>query len=331
MREINIALLADPSTGGWPTFTAHLNIGLRELGYDCLLYRLAERDERNARPFGRGLSYHNIRVETAVEMSRKIPTIIAAVGPKYVEAASRILRHNTTVVIHDPTELSNDMKMMLRETDKPVIIIRKTNKQHLQEINNVIEVLHPYARSTHIPLPETKTAVAYSRLDWDKNTHIIVEANLSLPIDKQIKIYGNANRMYTHHKLEPLDPDWERNYRGGWSPKATLHHPVKIAQTARAVVDLSVIKGDGGGTQYTFLEAFDAQKPLIIHSAWLTGDTELDEITPAISGTVSNANELINIITSNPTYNKEAAEHILHTHEATKQAKTITEALSLKP
>ena len=35
------------------------------------------------------------------------------------------------------------------------------------------------------------------------------------------------------------------------------------------MVDLSVIKGDGGGTQYTFLEAIYNECILILHKEWI--------------------------------------------------------------
>ena len=37
------------------------------------------------------------------------------------------------------------------------------------------------------------------------------------------------------------------------------------------VVDLSIIKGDGGHTQYTFLEAIYLGKVLILHHSWISG------------------------------------------------------------
>lgn len=330
MTKVNVALLADPTMGGWPSFTAHLIHGLQNLKVDTLLYRVSGKTEKRARPFGRGLSYHNITLEVAERMAQDIPTIIAAVGPKHVYEAANLLQHNACVVIHDPTELSDALLEILRQSSKPVVIIRKKNREHLAGIE-VIDVLHPYQRAPAQAAKPLRHAAAFSRLDWDKNTHIIVEANNLLPNSKQITIYGAINRMYTHHKVDPIDAQWERNYKGAWPARAPLHHAVTIARNARYAVDLSVIKGDGGGTQYSFLEAFDAERPLIIHQKWLTGDPTLDEIAPALAATVTNAAELADLMQTNLTYDKEAAEHILHTHKASTQAKTLLQALGVKP
>ena len=44
------------------------------------------------------------------------------------------------------------------------------------------------------------------------------------------------------------------------------------------VVDMSIIKGDGGGTQYTFLEAIYHDCALILHKEWVeAGDTFKDK------------------------------------------------------
>ena len=35
------------------------------------------------------------------------------------------------------------------------------------------------------------------------------------------------------------------------------------------MIDMSIIKGDGGGTQYTFLEAIHHNTLLILHNEWI--------------------------------------------------------------
>ena len=35
------------------------------------------------------------------------------------------------------------------------------------------------------------------------------------------------------------------------------------------MIDMSIIKGDGGGTQYTFLEAIHQDTVLILHNDWI--------------------------------------------------------------
>jgi len=39
------------------------------------------------------------------------------------------------------------------------------------------------------------------------------------------------------------------------------------------MIDMSIIKGDGGGTQYTFLEAIHQDTVLILHLDWINAGT----------------------------------------------------------
>jgi len=321
--KVAIGLLADPSAGGWPTFTAHLMHGFLDAGMKPLLFKVGNKTERNTRDFGRGFSYQNLSLTDAINVTRQMPTFLAAVGPKHTEEASVLLQNNAAIIIHDPTEVTPVMREALSKSKQPIIIDRKVNAQHLQEYD-VAEILHPYKRNNSMSYRRKWHGVAYSRLDWDKKTHVIVEANTLLPADKQIRIHGAENRLYTHHKVAEIDADWKRNYEGGWPAKSSLWYGALLAARAKHVIDLSVIKGDGGGTQYSFLEAFDAGTPLIIHNDWLTGNPSLDEIAPAVAATVTGAEELANVLTeTNISNNTDAAETILNNHNAALQAVTL--------
>ena len=49
----------------------------------------------------------------------------------------------------------------------------------------------------------------------------------------------------------------------------SFHKLSEILSRAKFVVDLSVLKNDGGGTQYTFLEAVHNGCAIIVHRKWL--------------------------------------------------------------
>ena len=66
------------------------------------------------------------------------------------------------------------------------------------------------------------------------------------------------------------------------------------------VIDLSTIKNDGGGTQYTFLEAIYNDCILILHNDWINKDNIFKNNYNCLS--VSNENELRNILESDGTY-----------------------------
>lgn len=325
-KFVALPILADPTTGGWITFTAHLAYGLKEAGYEPILFKVAKKSEKSPRDFGRGLEYWNITFEDLVNLAKTMPTIVTALGASKREYAAGILGTGAALVIHDPTELSKDVVPLL--SGNRIITIRKavSAKLKAEGIENTL-IPHPYLRSPEKRPQKANYAVAYSRVDWDKGTHIIAEANNLLPENKQIQIHGTLNRFYAFTKLDKADPEWKRNYHGGWSAKESLWFGVSLAAASEVSVDLSSISGDGGGTQYSFLEAFDAGTPLVINKKWITGDPELDEIVPAIAGSVSTAEELVDLFSKPFYYNKVAAENILQAHDAGKVATELLKGL----
>ena len=66
-----------------------------------------------------------------------------------------------------------------------------------------------------------------------------------------IKIYGWINKRYV---TEKLDPTLFSKYYQGKYPKS-FPTTSKILANSKFMIDLSVLPMDGGGTQYTFLDA----------------------------------------------------------------------------
>ena len=332
--KVALLLLANPTVGGWPTFTAHLARGLLEIGMQPQLFRVSQKTEKIHRLFGRGLTYQNLNRRTAAVLPREMPTIITAVGKAHADTARNVVEAGADLVIHDPTELRGpEMDDLLGATTRPIVTIRPTVAKLLREKGLAAQTIpHPYSRWIGGSLGERKKhAIAYSRVDFDKGTHLIVEANMRLPREQQVEIWGALNRIYAHHKLDGIDPTWRRNYRGGWPAKTSLWQGAAYAASARYAVDLSAIKGDGGGTQYSFLEALDAGTPLIINRAWLTGDPAYDEISPAVSAFVNTAGELCEALAADLRFPKQASEALLDHHDAVRVARGLVENLWASP
>jgi hypothetical protein len=278
---INLAYLAKPTRGGWPTYTAHLFHGLQEAGHSVQLWRLGNRTETKQRPFGRGLTYTNATAEYLAQIARTEKMHITAAEPAAAAAVATLLRAGATITIHDPTELKGGMVEALQAARQqvPVSVIRNVMHSHLESHGISCQfVPHPYQRMPPTPkLGINHNAVAFSRLDWDKGTHHFVAHNKNHGPEKAIYMWGAENRLYTHHKLVEIDPGWRRYYRGQW-PVDDLWAGTKIAQRAHYALDFSAIKGDGGGTQYTFLEALDGGATLILNKEWLVNGGPGDEM-----------------------------------------------------
>ena len=274
---MNLLYLAKPTYGGWVSFTAHLaNLT------DSHLFRIAKQSETTKgepkyRPYGYGINYHNISLvdfRTMVAESGQ-PYLITAIDSNYFKILPELPKGGY-LVIHDPTEIKakkGELRQYLSGFN--IITIRQSVSDYLDQlgIQNRF-ILHPYVSPFSSPEVITtqnkQGCVSISRIDYDKHTEIILRANQIL-LDP-IAIYGAKNDRYVYHHLQKIDPMRENmpgsNYRGRF-PK-DFDSLSKILAPAKFVVDLSRIKDDGGGSQYTFLEAIDHGCILILHHDWVS-------------------------------------------------------------
>lgn len=250
----SLLYLARPNYGGWVTFTAHL----QRLLPGSRLYKIGNKLERKTRDFGYDVRYQNIPAE-ALPMLENI--VITAIDKNYYNILPRV--RSGKIVIHDPTELKKELIPHLEKLE--VITIRKKVHDLLIDKYSLNSQLinHPYQPFEY---KETKKSgiVSLCRIDFDKHFDIVLDSNI--PID----IYGSANTMYVYHKL---DKDKFNSLYKGHIPK-TSQAIQDVLLNKRYFVDMSLIKGDGGGTQYSFLEAINAKCVLILQKAWIeAGDT----------------------------------------------------------
>lgn len=253
--------LAKPAYGGWVTFTAHL---ARCLGIP-LVFKASDGTRMNVGDFGYGVRYQNIPMEATRDV------LITAIDKNHYQYAERLKAQSYSIVVHDPTEI-NDRSIAIIRKAKAVFVIRRTMHDYLAQKHNI--------QSTFIPHPffeyptvessiQRRGAVSVSRVDYDKHTEIILEANTFL--EEPVRVYGSVNRMYVHFKLDAKA--FSKCYHGTF-PKsfASVHN---ILSGSKFCVDMSAIKNDGGGTQYSFLEAIYAGAALVLNKKWVDGKSTL--------------------------------------------------------
>ena len=118
---------------------------------------------------------------------------------------------------------------------------------------------------------EKEDVVSISRIDYDKHTEILCKANELL--EDKIKIYGAKNDRYVYQKLLEFDSmkvdDETSNYCGQFGK--TFEDISQILAKAKVAVDMSAISMDGGGTQYSFLEAIYHNCLLVLNKKWVEG------------------------------------------------------------
>lgn len=263
-NSVTVAYLAKAKYGGWPTFTRHLCAALQSAGCSPMLRTSSKVFESEKRDFGFGLSHRRCPVQDMQPNGR--PVIIAAADRDHAEEAAWLVRNGAFIVVHDPAE-----KHLADMPPERTVVIRRSMKRRLPSARLIV---HPYQRKfAHDPQRNWagQAPLAQSRIDFDKYTHMILEAN---DLGAGVRIIGAANRMYVHFKLAERWPLFD--------PEAfprTADAGAMLCRSASACVDMSAIKNDGGGSQYSFLEAWDAQAPLIINRQWLRGfaDDEMQE------------------------------------------------------
>ena len=274
--KYNLVYMAKPIYGGWVSFTAHL---AQKKKYD--LYKISNRTESKKREYGYGVQYQNLNIKDLV---KKPNLLITAIDKHYYEHLPKIKK--ATIVIHDPTELKinkNNPNPLVQEPKLlnlfKVYTIRETVQKYLGEnygIQSDFKV-HPFYEYSTEKEGYNCHAVTISRIDFDKNTDIILKANQLIQDSKKtVQIFGAENRLYVHHKLGELD------FYNFWKGKFDKDYPLTyggkdILKECKYVVDMSTIKNDGGGSQYTFLEAIYQDCVLILHRDWIKQGTTFIE------------------------------------------------------
>ena len=227
----NLLYLAKPVYGGWVTFTAHLSHK-----YKLPIYKIASRNETFQRDYGYECKYQNINVSEVIKLKN---ILITAIDKHYYEYL-HLFPESTKVVIHDPTECKPNKKNpnpLVQTTDKnenillnhfKIITIRESVQEYLMNKFNVKSEFMPHPFYSY-ELPKCKglgyECVSISRIDFDKNTDILLKCNSLLKDPKKhIYLFGAENRLYVHHKLGEL------NFYDFWKGKFEKDYPLKFHQ-----------------------------------------------------------------------------------------------------
>ncbi len=296
----NLLYLAKPVYGGWVTFTAHLSHK-----YNSPIYKIAGRNEKFKRNYGYECEYQNLDISEILKLNN---IMITAVDKHYYEYLY-LFPLNTEIVIHDPTECKVNKKTpnpLVQVTEKndnillnhfKVITIRESVQEYLVNTFNIQSQFMPHPFYPY-EVPECEglgyECVSISRIDFDKNTDILLKANKILKDPKKhIYIFGAENRLYVHHKLKELNftEYWKGKFPKNLSP---TYEGRSILKDAKYMIDMSIIKGDGGGTQYTFLEAIHQDCVLILHLDWINAGNTFQSGVNCIG--VSTGEELAQVI-----------------------------------
>lgn len=256
---INILYQSPWPIGGSTSYTVHLS---KTLGRSCRVVRLGKKTENKKRQIGNyGVFYQIVSLPDLLRETD--PILIAASDPSFDLNAWVQLgkKKNTWCVFHDPNEFRLYPHWKYVDT-KRVICIRETGLRHMQY---GVFIPHPYVRCASVDFPEkTKLAVSLARTSSIKNSDWILRSNRHLPKRMHVELCGSVNRMWQNFYLKNAFPEFKESVP---YPR-TFGYGVGLCMPAKYMVDLTIFKDDGGGTQYTILEAIDAGTIPILTKDW---------------------------------------------------------------
>ena len=300
---MNFVYMARPIYGGWVTMTAHLS-----LTFNYPIFKITKKSEKSKRNFGYGVQYQNQSIE---DLIKKDNLVITAIDKNYYEYLDKF-PDSTILIIHDPTEVKN--KEFVEKIKRfQIYTIREKVYYYLLNnfgINSILKV-HPFYKYPLIDNNEncSYNCLSISRIDFDKHTEIILKANKLIDYDSnKIHIFGAENRLYVHHKLSSLG--LKEDFEKYWMKKFPKNLPLtdsdsnNLLNNCEYIIDMSIIKSDGGGTQYTFLEAIYNDCILILHDEWVKqGNLFKDKYNCYVVGLTENPEQEIADIINNPNKN----------------------------
>ena len=260
---------ANSVENGGGSYTAHLCRSFAQMGYEVDLLRITGRTG-DREPFTQGVMSSNISMADASKLTESMPCFIAYSQFKwFTKETTDLLRRGVGIVFHATAELYPELLYLLRLYHSPVVVIRPAVCQILKEedIKSTF-IHHPYICSRDggkRPEKSKYRAVSVNRIDYAKHTQVAIEANRMVEAHQRVKIFSHIERMYAYHILDREYPGWKEDYCGVFA------EVMPILRDADICVDLTYWKGYGGGSQYTFLEAWDAGTALVVHTRW-TGD-----------------------------------------------------------
>lgn len=292
--------------GGLETFTHHLYLQMVELGHFPVIVKPKSLSQiSNFSPLP--ISY--LAEEDIIEICHTSACLIAfCAWAEKRGLVKKLIMLGVPIVVHDPIEYYTEM-LELASKYSHIITIRLKNQHNLTGLGfqNTF-VRHPYSRAD-LPLQSKAGAVACTRLNYNKNNDVVIKAN---KLGCRIDVFGERNKEYVRDYLDKRHPDWMSVYHGVIENK--IHAVAKILNRYQYAVDLSMLTMDGGGTQYSFLEAWDAGCTLIVHKMWILEGYEIVDGLNCLA--VSNEYELQEAIESGKTYDKTIHDTLLESHNA---------------
>lgn len=290
--KLNLFYARKDVGGGSTSFAVHLFSVLRNQGVDVRMLRFCPEGKAGGAPrtLGgyAGVPCHRVDMAGALAAVRDAPSLLVA--PEHSKrlpsgvCLKTLMRHGLRVVLHDP----NEFKVFDHLEDKALvrapICIRPTYQRFFP---SATFIPHPYVRefSGHQggDLSWRGTAATLARITFVKRPEILMLANRLLPEERRIVFHGAENRLFTFVKFKEQFPEFTQ---GGHNLPLEWGVSARAARAYAFMIDMTYFPDDGGGSQYTFMEAWDAGSVVVVHEDWLRypGEMQRHQNCLAVNG-----------------------------------------------
>lgn len=306
MQIFLIHLINSFNLGGSTTYLIHLHEQFKLSGYDPIVLKVGKRKRTD---YYYHVPVHYITEGEIIHIAKNNRCLITYCFWKdNATLCKKLISLGVPLVMHDPAEFHEEWLKIARSVNN-TIVIREKNRKNLEELGvQSTFIQHPYVRGAQ-KQPKSKFAINFTRVDFRKHTEIVCEYNEQHV--QKIEIYGEVNRMMDFHKLQKKHPAWKENYHG--KIPEVFGEQVKLVSQYEYAIDLTAIASDGGGTQYCFLESWDAGSYLILNKQWDTGqDSILKDGVNCLF--VADANELAMVLNEKRKYDLRGVSAMLDYH-----------------
>lgn len=300
MSKVALLFLQKRMGGGTTTFTAQLAGALNSVGHDAAVIRVGKYTAQEPEPFGEfeDITERTYSAEDMLAIVKHVPSVIVAPTSMdnlmIPDLIPRLLKLGSRVVLHDSTQLHlyTAAKNGKPRFAKAPICVRETM---LERAKNGVHIPHPYNRvhsQLHNKIRIHRHAVSVARVHNTKRSSLILKANELLTLRDQVKLMGKEFRLYSYGLAKRYKSFKQSNH--GLTFPLTFTAPVEICTAASYNVDMTFFKDDGGGTQYSQLEAMDGRCCNIMHADWFRYPGELKKDKHAIA--VKDFKELASVL-----------------------------------
>ena len=273
---INLVYARRDYGGGSTSFTVHLYRALQMAGADVRILRITDKPKR-----GKSLAKYSdtpwigVTASDILQLQRQGEKMLLA-APEHSSKIPdgggllpELIRGGMRLVIHDPNEFMGSRGKGVYDhlDDKSIIqnpiCIRPSMKRHFKDATFIP---HPYVTKFNAMADKHSVGCSLARITFVKRTEMLLAANELLPDKLKIVLFGAENRLYTKFKVMPRFPNFRQ---GGYGTVMNWDSAPQACAPFRFMFDMTKFPHDGGGSQYTFMEAWDSGSIPVIHSDWL--------------------------------------------------------------